>query len=185
MQENAKVAEFSQISPMNGIAKASGRVRDLPRAPTPVTPWPAAVEPHPKLGGASVRRTVGSAAKWLEKPMITDNFRELPRPFPQNVCPASECCNPLVGLSRAALGSADDATLAHASSDAKTDVFKQHLYERFNNLLHNQKRAVPLILYLLIFGCLSRQIYDLVVSYARRTVPLPAANASCRVEGFG
>ena len=119
MQENAKVAEFSQISPMNGIAKASGRVRDLPRAPTPVTPWPAAVEPHPKLGGSSVRRTVGSAAKWLEKPMITDNFRELPRPFPQNVCPASEFCNPLVGLSRAALGSADDATLAHASSDAK------------------------------------------------------------------
>jgi len=51
--------------------------------------------------------------------MITDNFRELPRPFPQNVCPASECCNPLVGLSRAALGSADEATLAHASSDAK------------------------------------------------------------------
>ena len=100
MQENAKVAEFSQISPMNGIAKASGRVRDLPRAPTPVTPWPAAVEPHPKLGGSSVRRTVGSAAKWLEKPMITDNFRELPRPFPQNVCPASEFCNPLVGLER-------------------------------------------------------------------------------------
>ena len=67
----------------------------------------------------------------------------------------------------------------------KRMFFKQHLYERFNNLLHNQKRAVPLILYVLTFGCLSRQIYALVVSYARRTVPLPAANASCRVEGFG